>query len=795
MSFEPTYLISSSIPNAFAIENIKESDVFMSLKNNVNKLDIRLNNQDFIFKAETENTKLKYENIDFDVDEISLNKISTLDNENLTLDGNINIINGYLTHYNNNVLVLNENNEIPYKYFSNLDKERINVYDSNIYIDNALVMINTSNIEKDAAITIKNNATNTEEITVKMVDQFNNPTINIYSQYPLISIGSNIQPFDTNIQLQVESNIKCNDIIVNTNSFNDFYNDYESYKKANDITGLVKINNSNLEFSNIKVILQPDIDNFRFKDDLSFTFNNTISIKKIYCLHLRTFILTLENTLYELVPDNKYNYIDNTIETIKTENNALIYSKQNKLYIYYDTTFNIIDNSTIGGYYNNYQYFVRNNEIIKQHKDELTNQQSITTIENINNIYVNNDDKFYFIKDGALYYFDITITLLSSNVSNFTLTYDSYILNNNNQFTSSLTSNYYYIDNSNLYNKDDIHISSNVLTMDFSDRHIVILKSDYKIYTQTFLPNSTYDGLGRSYLSILDNTLTNFVGLSIPSTDNVIFSPSVNIGGSLDIFDNEIPNSLCVENCVSIGCKPLNDFALRLKGDILIEDGNIYRNTNKSDKFDNIVTPLTLDDFIEKNNFDFEIDKLTNKIDNVLTSNLSETHNTITLLSDSLTSNVNSIIDDIKNVSNIWYRENDIISVNNTRVSINPSSNDDYTVLGGNKIPALFVGNYENIKGLICEDDIAAYSDEKLKTDIKPISNSLQKVLQLNGVNYRKKDDLSKVCMGVIAQNVERQCPEVVHTHNGTKTVAYSNLIGLLIEAIKELNEKINQSK
>ena len=35
--------------------------------------------------------------------------------------------------------------------------------------------------------------------------------------------------------------------------------------------------------------------------------------------------------------------------------------------------------------------------------------------------------------------------------------------------------------------------------------------------------------------------------------------------------------------------------------------------------------------------------------------------------------------------------------------------------------------------------------------------------------------------MGVIAQNVEKQCPEVVHTHNGTKTVAYSNLIGLLI--------------
>ena len=204
MSLEPTYLISSSIPNAFAIENIQESDVFMSLKNNANKLDIRLNNQDFIFKADKLNTKLKYENIDFDVDEIRLNKISTLNTQKLTLNGNVDVINGHLTYYNHNVLVLNENNEIPLTYLSNLNKERINVYDSNVYIDNALVMINTSNITKDAAITIKNNATNSEEITVKLVDKFNNPTIKIYSDNPFISIGNNIQQFNNNIQLSVE---------------------------------------------------------------------------------------------------------------------------------------------------------------------------------------------------------------------------------------------------------------------------------------------------------------------------------------------------------------------------------------------------------------------------------------------------------------------------------------------------------------------------------------------------------------------------------------------------------------
>lgn len=793
MSFEPTYLISSSIPNAFIIENIQENDVFMSLKNNANKLDIRLNNKDFIFKADQENTKLKYENIDFDVDEIYLNKISTLDNNHLTLDGNVNIINGYLKYYDQNVLVLNENNEIPYKYFSNLNKERINVYDSNVYIDNSLVMINTLNTMKDAAVTIKNNATNSEEITVKLVDKLNNPTIKIYSENPFISIGNNISILDTNIQLAIESNIKCNDIIVNNNSFNEFLDNYYNYIKINDITGLSKLNDSNLEFSNIKVILESDMKNFRLHDDFDFLSMNTISIKNIFCLHLKTFILTKNFILYELIHDNKYYYIDNDIETIKTENNVLIYSKQNKLYYIYNDKTNIINNCTIGGYFNNYQYFIKNNNIIKKHKDETTNEILITTISNINNIYIKNNNEFYFTKSTELYYYvNEFITLLKSNVSNFTLTYDNYIINSSNIFTSSLTSDYYYIINNDLYNHNDSLIESNVLNMNFSDRHIVLLKSDYKIYTKAFLSTSTYDGLGRSYLSILDNTLTNFVGLSIPVNDNVNFSPSVNIGGSLNIFNNDIPNSLCVENCIGVACKPLNNFALRLKGDILIEDGNIYRNTNKSELFDNITVPLTLDDFVKKTNFDFEIDNLTNKIDNVLTSNLLENKNNITILSDLLSSNVNNIIDDIKNVSNIWSREDDIISVNNTRVSINPSGNDDYSVLGGNKVPALFVGNYENIKGLICEDDIAAYSDEKLKTDIKPISNSLQKVLQLNGVNYKKKDDLSKICMGVIAQNVEEQCPEVVYTHNGTKTVAYSNLIALLIEAIKELNEKIN---
>ena len=48
---QATQLVQSKIPNAFAIKNTNGNDVFMSLQNNTNQLDIRLNDNDFIFKA------------------------------------------------------------------------------------------------------------------------------------------------------------------------------------------------------------------------------------------------------------------------------------------------------------------------------------------------------------------------------------------------------------------------------------------------------------------------------------------------------------------------------------------------------------------------------------------------------------------------------------------------------------------------------------------------------------------------------------------------------------------------
>ena len=84
--------------------------------------------------------------------------------------------------------------------------------------------------------------------------------------------------------------------------------------------------------------------------------------------------------------------------------------------------------------------------------------------------------------------------------------------------------------------------------------------------------------------------------------------------------------------------------------------------------------------------------------------------------------------------------------------------------------------------------DLIAFSDERKKTNIETIPNALEKVLQLRGVTFDKIDGDDRRHAGVIAQEVEKVLPEVVYTDkDGMKSVAYGNVIGLLIEAIKEL--------
>jgi hypothetical protein len=106
-----------------------------------------------------------------------------------------------------------------------------------------------------------------------------------------------------------------------------------------------------------------------------------------------------------------------------------------------------------------------------------------------------------------------------------------------------------------------------------------------------------------------------------------------------------------------------------------------------------------------------------------------------------------------------------------------------------------------NISGRITSNGIQETSDVRFKKNISPLSNVLSKVLSVQGVSYNwKKEEFpsksfgSKTELGFIAQDLEQIFPELVETDkDGFKSVQYSHMVPVLLEAIKEQQKLINQ--
>lgn len=101
--------------------------------------------------------------------------------------------------------------------------------------------------------------------------------------------------------------------------------------------------------------------------------------------------------------------------------------------------------------------------------------------------------------------------------------------------------------------------------------------------------------------------------------------------------------------------------------------------------------------------------------------------------------------------------------------------------------------------------NVTAYSDIRIKDDIKTIDNALEKVSKLRGVEYTRKETKARE-IGVIAQEVKEIVPELVNIENlksdinpdaleDMHTMKYGNTVGLLIEAIKELKAEVEELK
>jgi hypothetical protein len=107
--------------------------------------------------------------------------------------------------------------------------------------------------------------------------------------------------------------------------------------------------------------------------------------------------------------------------------------------------------------------------------------------------------------------------------------------------------------------------------------------------------------------------------------------------------------------------------------------------------------------------------------------------------------------------------------------------------------------------GIWTSGNVTAYSDIAVKTNLVKIPNALEKVCSINGYTYERTDYVKDLedseapdvlrQAGVVAQEVEKILPEVVSGKDGNKAVAYGNMVALMIEAIKELKQEVDDLK
>ena len=115
--------------------------------------------------------------------------------------------------------------------------------------------------------------------------------------------------------------------------------------------------------------------------------------------------------------------------------------------------------------------------------------------------------------------------------------------------------------------------------------------------------------------------------------------------------------------------------------------------------------------------------------------------------------------------------------------------------------PSVIMGLNANSGNLSVAGTVTANSDRRIKKNIVTIDNALDKVLKLRGVTFQRTDtEDDKVLMGVVAQEVEEIIPEVVSLGDpddpdSIKSVSYGNMVGVLIEAIKEQQLQIDELK
>ena len=141
-------------------------------------------------------------------------------------------------------------------------------------------------------------------------------------------------------------------------------------------------------------------------------------------------------------------------------------------------------------------------------------------------------------------------------------------------------------------------------------------------------------------------------------------------------------------------------------------------------------------------------------------------------------------------------------------LTLESDSGEDYLTAAVNGAVTLYFNNAiklatvtggVNVTGtLTATTNVTVSSDIRLKSNIETIDSALDKVKAMRGVYFDRHDDKATRAVGVIAQEMQEIMPEVVvtdDTEDKYLSVAYGNLVGVLIEAVKELSEEVDKLK
>ena len=345
---------------------------------------------------------------------------------------------------------------------------------------------------------------------------------------------------------------------------------------------------------------------------------------------------------------------------------------------------------------------------------------------------------------------------------------------------------------------------------DDDDQQILFTNSsgtvDYRIHTSDFTGAGGGDGMyigstqsdGEVCLVTHDT-----IALTLDTSQNATFAGDITVGDDLFIADNGIIN-------VGTG----NDLNIQHDGsDNIINSntGHLYI-TNYADDKDiifrgddggnNIITALTLD-MSDAGKALFNTRIQTSAVD-VSDSNavIYRNSNDLALIT---YAGYNIELDSAGDIT-LDAAGNDVlfkdagthigtINMSNSDLSILSSVNDKDIIFkgkdGGSDITALTLDMSDGGKATF-NNDVVAFSDKKLKDNIETLDG--KKVLDMRGVSFTRKDT-GLPGSGVIAQEIQKVAPELVNETNGTLGVSYGNLVGYLIEAIKDQQKQIDELK